>query len=64
MLVGGGMIVLFEALAYANKNYYGSVNSGAGSGPPACRCGPSPSSSATSEPDPTLFRLIDQFSLP
>ncbi|EMA25539.1 twin-arginine translocase subunit TatC [Haloarcula marismortui] len=65
MLVGGGMIVLFEALAYANKNYYGSVKLWRG-----FRAARLPVWAVAivvgylGSPDPTLFRLINQFSLP
>ncbi|MDT3434131.1 twin-arginine translocase subunit TatC [Haloarcula sp. 1CSR25-25] len=65
MLVGGGMIVLFEALAYVNKNYYGSVKLWRG-----FRAARLPVWAVAivvgylGSPDPTLFRLVNQFSLP
>ncbi|MFB6223607.1 MAG: twin-arginine translocase subunit TatC [Haloarcula sp.] len=65
MLVGGGAIVLFEVLAYVNKNYYGSVRLWRG-----LRSARLPVWAVAivvgylGSPDPTLFRLVNQFSLP
>jgi len=64
MLVGGGLILLFEATAYANKNYYGNVRLWRG-----LRRARLPVWLVAivvgylGSPDPTLFRLVDQFSL-
>ncbi|GGO02479.1 twin-arginine translocase subunit TatC [Haloarcula pellucida] len=64
ILVGGGLIVLFELTAYLNKNYYGSVKLWRG-----LRTVRLPVWTVAivvgylSSPDPTLFRLINQFGL-
>ncbi|WP_254279596.1 twin-arginine translocase subunit TatC [Haloarcula marina] len=64
ILVGGGLIVLFELTAYLNKNYYGSVRLWRG-----LRKARLPVWTVAivvgylSSPDPTLFRLVDQFGL-
>jgi len=65
ILVGGGLILLFELTAYLNKNYYGSPKLWRG-----LRRARLPVWAVAivvgylSTPDPTLFRLIDQFGLP
>jgi len=60
MLVGGGIIVLFEATAYLNKNYYGSLRLWRGLRSTrlfvwaiAIVVG------YLGSPDPTLFRILD-----
>jgi len=65
ILVGGGIIALFELTAYCNKNYYGSRKLWN-----ALRRARLPVWTVAivvgylSTPDPTLFRLVDQFGLP
>jgi sec-independent protein translocase protein TatC len=65
ILVGGGIIGLFELTAYLNKNYYGSATLWRG-----LRRVRLPVWAVAivvgylSTPDPTLFRLVDQVSLP
>ncbi|WP_336336125.1 twin-arginine translocase subunit TatC [Haloarcula brevis] len=64
MLVGGGMIALFEALAYLNKNYYGSVRLWRGFRRVRLPVwGVAIVVGYLGSPDPTLFRLVNQFSL-
>ena len=64
MLVGGGMIVCFEALAYLNKNYYGSVRLWRGFRRARLPVwGVAIVVGYLGSPDPTLFRLVNQFSL-
>ncbi|MBX0295848.1 twin-arginine translocase subunit TatC [Haloarcula nitratireducens] len=64
ILVGGGLIVLFELTAYVNKNYYGSVRLWRG-----LRRARLPLWAVAivvgylSSPDPALFRLVQQFSV-
>ena len=64
VLVGGGLIVLFEATAYANKNYYGSRRVWS-----ALRRARLPVWGVAivvgylSSPDPTLFRIVNRFAL-
>ncbi|WP_245180636.1 twin-arginine translocase subunit TatC [Haloarcula amylovorans] len=64
ILVGGGLIVLFELTAYVNKNYYGSVRLWRG-----LRRARLPLWTVAivvgylSSPDPALFRLVQQFSV-
>lgn len=65
ILVGGGLILLFELTAYLNKNYYGSARLWRG----LRRARLPVWTIATvvgylSTPDPTLFRLVDRFGLP
>ena len=65
VLVGGGLIVAFEATAYLNKNYYGSRKLWSG-----LRRVRLPVWAVAivvgylSAPEPTLFRLVNQFALP
>ena len=65
ILVGGGLILAFELTAYLNKNYYASPKLWRG-----LRRARLPVWTVAivvgylSTPDPTLFRLVDQFSLP
>ncbi|MBX0286979.1 twin-arginine translocase subunit TatC [Halomicroarcula sp. F28] len=65
IVVGGGIIGLFELTAYLNKNYYGSAKLWRG-----LRRVRLPVWTVAivvgylSTPDPTLFRLVDQFGLP
>ena len=64
LLVGGSLIVCFEAVAYVNKNYYGSVRLWR-----ACRRARLPVwgvaivAGYLGSPDPTLFRLVNQFTV-
>ncbi|PSP58348.1 preprotein translocase subunit TatC [Halobacteriales archaeon QH_8_67_36] len=65
ILVGGGLILVFELAAYFNKNYYGSAKLWRG----LRRARLSVWTAAIvvgylSTPDPTLFRLVDQVGLP
>jgi sec-independent protein translocase protein TatC len=65
MLVGGGLIALFEASAYLNKNYYGNVKLWRG-----LRRVRLPVWAVAivvgylGSPDPTVFRLLSEVSLP
>jgi sec-independent protein translocase protein TatC len=64
MLLGGGIIVAFELLAYLNKNYYGSVRAWRTfrrARLPVWAVGIVVGYLAS--PDPTLFRLVNQVSL-
>ena len=65
MLVGGGFILCFEAVAYANRNYLGNVTVWRG-----LRRARLPVWAVAivvgylGSPDPTLFRIVNQFALP
>jgi len=65
IVVGGGLIALFELTAYLNKNYYGSRRLWTGLRRARLPVwGVAIVVGYLSSPDPTLFRLVNQVSLP
>ncbi|WP_276273332.1 twin-arginine translocase subunit TatC [Haloarcula litorea] len=64
MLVGGGIIALFELTAYWNKNYYGSVRAWRGLRRARLPVwGVAIVVGYLGSPDPTLFRIVNSFSV-